>query len=148
MQHIQRIFQNKPKIFRCVSQFQMESKHYLIRNEITDDDRMIQILTDRGNSCGDRGHAILITTHSTVTQQTQYTDNKATLNEKQFFSLGKANSWRSCRATGKGVEAVVDTKQQSRLMDQPVTMDRGTMGQPWGAWLQEVRKITWTLGPP
>ena len=56
-------------------------------NEIRDDDRIMQIATERGDSCGDRRHAILLTAHGTFTQQTQYTDNMATLNEKQFFLL-------------------------------------------------------------
>ena len=64
-----------------------DSKHYLIMNESRDDDRILQIATERSDSCGDRRHATLLTTHSTYTQQTQYTDNKATLNEKQFFLL-------------------------------------------------------------
>ena len=56
-------------------------------NKIRDDDKIIQIATERGYSCGDRRRAILLTAHSTFTQQTQYTDNMATLNERQFFLL-------------------------------------------------------------
>ena len=56
-------------------------------NEIRDDDRIIQIATERCYSCGDRRDAILLMAHSTFTQQTQYTDNMATLNERQFFLL-------------------------------------------------------------
>ena len=56
-------------------------------NKIRGDDRIIQIATERGYNCGDRRHAILLTVHSTFTQQTQYTDNMATLNERQFFLL-------------------------------------------------------------
>ena len=65
-------------------------------NKIRDDDRIIQIATERRYSCGDRRHAILLTAHSTFTQQTQYTDNMATLNERQFFLLGSetvVGSW-------------------------------------------------------
>ena len=86
MQHIQRIFQERSQnIQKRNSQLQIEFKHYLIMNEIRDDDGILQIATERGDSCGNRRHEILLTTHSTFTQQTHYTDNKATLNEKQFF---------------------------------------------------------------
>ena len=68
-------------------------------NEIRDDDRIIQIAAERGYSCGDRRHAILLTAHSTFTQQTQYTDNMTTLNERQFFLLCMVLPWRpeSCQ---------------------------------------------------
>ena len=80
-------FRRNPKYSDAPSQFQTESKHYLIMNEIRDEHRIFQIATERSDSCGDRRRAILLTTHSTFTQQTQYTDNKATINEKQFFLL-------------------------------------------------------------
>ena len=80
-------FGTNPKHSEAPWQFQLTTKHYLIMNEIRDDDRIMQIATERGDSCGDRRHAILLTAHSTFTQQTEYTDNMATLNERQFFLL-------------------------------------------------------------
>ena len=78
----------------------LSPKRYLIMNKIRDDDRIIQIATERGYSCGERRHAILLTAHSTFTQQTQYTDNMATLNERQFFLLGVA-TWGQDAKIGK-----------------------------------------------
>ena len=82
----------------------LSPKRYLIMNKIRDDDRIIQIATERGYSCGDKRHAILLTAHSTFTQQTQYTDNMATLNERQFFLLPPRHhtkSWVSQGAPSK-----------------------------------------------
>ena len=70
-------------------------------NKIRDDDRIIQIATERGYSCGDRRHAILLTVHSTFTQQTQYTDNMATLNERQFFLLPPRHHTKSWCLRGR-----------------------------------------------
>ena len=55
--------------------------------KITDDDFIIQIATERGDSRGNSRHAIQQMMHSTFTEYTQYTDKKATLNEKQFVLL-------------------------------------------------------------
>ena len=69
-------------------------------NKIRDDDRIIQIATERGYSCGNRRHAILLTAHSTFTQQTQYTDNMATLNERQFLLLPPRHHTKSWVSQG------------------------------------------------
>ena len=82
-----KICKTYPKHSEAPSQFQIITKRYLIMNKIRDDDKIIQIATERGYSCGDRRHAILLTAQSRITQQTQYTDNMATLNERQFFLL-------------------------------------------------------------
>ena len=47
----------------------------------------MQIATERCDSRGDRRQAIQLAAHSTFTQQTQYTDNMVTLNERQFILL-------------------------------------------------------------
>ena len=89
-----------PKHSEAPSQFQPISKRYLILNKIRDDNRIIQIATERGYSCGDRRHAILSTAHITFTQQTQYIDNMATLNERQFFLLPPRHHTKSCVSQG------------------------------------------------
>ena len=58
-----------PKHSEAASPFQLITKRYLIMNKIRDDDRIIQIATERGDSCGDRRHTILLTAHSTFTQK-------------------------------------------------------------------------------
>ena len=88
VQKTERILRNKPKTFRSALAIPTyHEKFCVIMNEIRDEDRIMQIATELGDSCGDRRHAILLTAHTTFTQQTQYTDNMATLNERQFFLL-------------------------------------------------------------
>ena len=82
--HTKNVSEQTQKIPEAPSQFQLTTEHYLILNEIRDDDRIMQIATEGGDSCGDRRHAILLTAHSTFTQQRQYTDNMATLNKGNF----------------------------------------------------------------
>ena len=66
----------------------------------------MQIATERSDSCSDRRHANLLTAHSTFTQQTQYTDNMATLNERQLFLLVwvlAPVTYPTARALGSGL---------------------------------------------